>query len=51
MLSWWRKSGMRKAEFFRAALMMGVVQLANNLEAKSPDEGYYNKRSERYEVD
>ncbi len=42
MLSWAKKSGMKKAEFLRVALMIGAMQLANNLRAKNPNEGYFN---------
>ncbi len=41
MLSWAKKSGMKKAEFLRVALMIGAVQLANDLRAKNLDEGYF----------
>ena len=41
MLSWVKKSGMKKAEFLRVALMIGAVQLANDLHAKNLDEGYF----------
>jgi len=34
MLNWWKKSGMKKAEFFRTALMIGTVQLAQQLGVK-----------------
>jgi hypothetical protein len=40
MLDWCKKSGMGKAEFFRVALMMGTVQLADQVKAKSQEEGY-----------
>jgi len=43
MLSWQQVSGMGKAEFFRVALMIGAAQLANNIQAKMPNEGYYSK--------
>ena len=41
MMSWAKKSGMKKAEFLRTALMIGAIQLANDLRAKHPDEGYF----------
>jgi hypothetical protein len=41
MLSWAKKSGMKKAEFLRVALMVGAAQLANDLQAKKLDEGYF----------
>jgi hypothetical protein len=40
MLNWCRQSGMGKAEFFRVALMMGTVQLADQVKAKSPNKGF-----------
>ena len=40
MLDWYKKSGLGKAEFFRVALMMGTVQLADQVKAKSTNEGY-----------
>ena len=42
MLDWQRKSGMGKAEFLRVALMMGAAQLANDVQAKRIDEGYFS---------
>jgi len=41
MLAWAKKSGMKKAEFLRVSLMLGAIQLANDLRAKNPDEGYF----------
>ena len=40
MVSWCGRSGMRHAEFFRMALMIGVKQLAESINAKNPDESY-----------
>ena len=40
MLEWHKKSGLGKAEFFRVSLMMGVVQLSDQVKAKQPQEGY-----------
>jgi uncharacterized membrane protein affecting hemolysin expression len=40
MLSWCKNSGMGKAEFFRVSLMMGVIQLAEQVKAKGSGEGY-----------
>jgi hypothetical protein len=40
MLDCHKKSGLGKAEFFRVALMMGAVQLADQVKAKSQNEGY-----------
>lgn len=42
MLSWAKKSGMKKAEFLRVALMIGAAQLANDLHAKNLDEGFFD---------
>ncbi len=43
MLGWMKKSGMKKAEFLRTALMIGALQLANELKAKNPNEGYFEE--------
>jgi hypothetical protein len=43
MLDWHKKSGLRKAEFFRVALMIGVSQFAESIKAKSKDENYLPK--------
>ncbi len=40
MLNWCKQSGMSKAEFFRISLMMGVIQLADQVKAKEPNKGY-----------
>lgn len=40
MLTWFKRSGMRKTEFFRVALMIGVKQLAESINAKNPNESY-----------
>lgn len=40
MLTWCQRSGMGKTEFFRTALMMGVIQLAQNMNAKEQKENY-----------
>jgi hypothetical protein len=40
MLNWCKQSGMSKAEFFRVSLMMGVIQLADQVKAKEPNKGY-----------
>jgi hypothetical protein len=42
MLDWQKKSGMGKAEFLRVALMIGAAQLANDVQAKRKDEGYFS---------
>jgi len=41
MLNWCKKSGMSKAEFFRISLMMGVIQLADQVKAKESNKGYF----------
>ena len=43
MLDWAKKSGMRKAEFLRVALMIGATKLADDLRAKHPEEGYFDQ--------
>jgi hypothetical protein len=40
MMDWIRKSGMGKVEFFRVALMIGAIQLANQVQAKGQNEGF-----------
>ena len=40
IMEWQRKSGMRKAEFMRGAILIGSVQLANQTGAKNPEEGF-----------
>jgi hypothetical protein len=47
MLGWMKKSGMKKADFLRAALMIGALQLANELKAKNPNEGYFEAEAAR----
>jgi len=41
MLSWVNKSGLKKAQFFRTALMIGSVQLAENLGIKENTENHF----------
>ena len=43
MLDWAKKSGMKKAEFLRVALMIGANHLATELSAKHPEEGYFDQ--------
>ncbi len=43
MLAWVSRSGMKKSEFLRTALMIGAAQLANDLRAKHIDEGYFEQ--------
>jgi hypothetical protein len=43
MLDWAKKSGLKKAEFFRMALMIGAAELAERVKAKGPDEGYFEQ--------
>ena len=40
MMSWCKRSGMGRAEFFRVALMMGIKLLAESVNAVNPGEGY-----------
>jgi hypothetical protein len=40
IMEWQRKSGMRKAEFLRSAILIGAVQMANQTGAKSPEDRY-----------
>jgi hypothetical protein len=42
VMSWVRKSGMRKAEFLRTAFLIGAQQLATSVNAKTPNENYSN---------
>ncbi len=48
MMDWIRKSGMGKAEFFRIALMIGAIQLANQVQAKGKNEGFTNDQLPPY---
>jgi hypothetical protein len=43
MMDWMNKSGMGRAEFFRVALMMGAIQLANQVQAKEQNEGFNSR--------
>lgn len=40
MMQWHQNSGLRKAEFFRFTLMIGVCQLAESVKAKRQNENY-----------
>jgi hypothetical protein len=40
MLTWCKRSGMGKAEFFRVGLMIGIKQLAESVNAKNSNESY-----------
>lgn len=40
MLTWLKKSGMGRAEFFRVALMIGVNHLAESINAKTKGENF-----------
>ncbi len=42
MMEWQKKSGMGKAEFLRVALMIGAAKLADSVQAKKLNEGYYS---------
>jgi hypothetical protein len=41
MLSWMQKSSMKKAQFFRTALMIGTVQLAQQLGIKDKTDDHF----------
>ncbi len=41
MLSWMSKSGLKKAQFFRAALLIGSIQLAENLGIKEKSDDHF----------
>ena len=40
MLKWAGNSGIKKAEFFRLALMIGVADLSNKINAKNSEDGF-----------
>ena len=40
MLTWCKRSGMGRAEFFRVALMIGINHLSESIDVKRPGEGY-----------
>jgi hypothetical protein len=48
MISWMKKSGINKAQFFRTALMIGTIQLAQQLGIKgeSDDHFYCNEKQD-----
>lgn len=41
MLSWMSKSGLKKAQFFRTALMIGSLQLAEQLGIKEKSDDHF----------
>ena len=41
MMSWMKKSGFKKSQFFRTALMIGSVQLAQQLGIKESTENHF----------
>ncbi|MHA1280380.1 MAG: hypothetical protein ACTSQ8_24685, partial [Candidatus Helarchaeota archaeon] len=41
MLSWMEKSGIKKAQFFRTALLIGSVQLAEQLGIKEKSDNHF----------
>jgi len=41
MLSWMEKSGIKKAQFFRTALLIGSVQLAEQLGVKEESKNHF----------
>jgi len=42
MLSWLEKSGLKKSEFFKTALMMGTVQLSEQLGVKEGSNNHFS---------
>jgi hypothetical protein len=42
MLCWMSKSGLKKAQFFRTALLIGSVQLAENLGIKEETDSHFS---------
>lgn len=40
MMQWHQNSGLKRAEFFRVALMIGVCKLAESVMAKQQNENY-----------
>ncbi len=42
MLSWLEKSGLKKSEFFKTALMMGTVQLSEQLGIKDKSNSHFS---------
>ena len=42
MLSWLDKSGLKKSQFFRTALMIGTVQLAEQLGIKEKSDSHFS---------
>ena len=42
MLSWMKKSGIKKAQFFRTALLIGSVQLAEQLGIKEKSDNHFS---------
>jgi len=42
MLSWLKKSGLKKSEFFKTALMMGTVQLSEQLGVKEESDSHFS---------
>ena len=49
MMSWMRKSGFKKAQFFRTALMIGTVQLAQQLGIKEQTEEHFDAFSQQHD--
>ena len=42
MVSWMKKSGIKKAQFFRTALLIGTVQLAQQLGIKEESDNHFS---------
>ncbi len=51
MLNWMNQSGMKKAQFFRTALMIGTVQLAQQLgievQGINPNKSRYSEQAQQ----
>ena len=42
MITWMKKSGFKKAQFFRTALLIGAVQLAQQLGIKEESDNHFS---------
>jgi hypothetical protein len=47
MLSWLQKSGLKKSQFFRTALMIGTVQLAEQLGVKEGSSNHFSDHAQQ----
>ncbi|MDY6896424.1 MAG: hypothetical protein SVO01_13555 [Thermotogota bacterium] len=48
MLSWFEKSGMKKSEFFKTALLMGTVQLSKQLGIKEGSSNHFSDHAQQH---